>query len=462
MSKYKVYIIDEAHMLTEQAFNALLKTLEEPPEYIVFILATTDPQKMPQTILSRTQRYDFVRIPIEVINERLKYILDEERIKYDGDAIQLISKKADGSMRDALSILDQVIAYSDSLVSVDSIRSAIGLTNEEDIYELLFNIVNKNLQRTSIEFNKIIDSGISPNNFINDFCSFLNDCMLVKINNSSSIYLSEDLKDRISTNISLGYKDILHMLNMALNLSTRLKKIDNPKISLEVLIIKYVSMMKIPENKDLSISPSEDNPLELDKNRIDSNKVEKKEIVENNKVLNPKESHLIESSSEPILEQGNKELDINNKNEEIKGSIPESSEEIISNKVSSKEKNLLSQDDMFRKIKSNWDIILKKLDAINSKLSSFLEETEIQEFHDNILVLRLDEGNDFIKKVLDSDSKTIEDIVNADLGLSIKIRIETAEKNKSEKKDVSNKESIEEDHPLLDDAIKIFKGKMIS
>ena len=462
MSKYKVYIIDEAHMLTEQAFNALLKTLEEPPEYIVFILATTDPQKMPQTILSRTQRYDFVRIPIEVINERLKYILDEERIKYDGDAIQLISKKADGSMRDALSILDQVIAYSDSLVSVDSIRSAIGLTNEEDIYELLFNIVNKNLQRTSIEFNKIIDSGISPNNFINDFCSFLNDCMLVKINNSSSIYLSEDLKDRISTNISLGYKDILHMLNMALNLSTRLKKIDNPKISLEVLIIKYVSMMKIPENKDLSISPSEDNPLELDKNRIDSNKVEKKEIVENNKVLNPKESHLIESSSEPILEQGNKELDINNKNEEIKGSIPESSEEIISNKVSSKEKNLLSQDDMFRKIKSNWDIILKKLDAINSKLSSFLEETEIQEFHDNILVLKLDEGNDFIKKVLDSDSKTIEDIVNADLGLSIKIRIETAEKNKSEKKDVSNKKSIEEDHPLLDDAIKIFKGKMIS
>ena len=461
MSKYKVYIIDEAHMLTEQAFNALLKTLEEPPEYIVFILATTDPQKMPQTILSRTQRYDFIRIPVDIINERLKYILDEEKINYEEDAIQLISKKADGSMRDALSILDQVIAYSDSLVSVDSIRSAIGLTNEEDIYELLFNIVNKNLQGTSLEFNKIIDSGISPNNFINDLCSFLNDCMLVKINNSSSIYLSEDLKNRIATNIPLGYRDILHMLNMALNLSSRLKRIDNPKISLEVLIIKYVSMMQLPTNKDTS-SPSSDNkPLSVENNKIDSNKIDQKEILESNKGFTPKEPSLEQPlSSNPIPSEKSSETSSKNENEETKDPILESSEETVSNEVSTEKKEVLSQDDIFKVIKLNWDKILEKLDTINSKLSSFLEETTIHEFYDNTLVLMLDDGNDFIKKVLDSDSKIITNIINKDYGFLIKIRIEVSEKNKS--KDTSNKEPVEEEHPLLDDAMKIFKGKMIS
>ena len=109
--KYKVYIIDEAHMLTEQAFNALLKTLEEPPSYIIFILATTDPQKMPQTILSRTQRYDFMRIGGDIIVDRLKYILNEEKLEFEENAIKLISQKSDGSMRDALNILDQMICY---------------------------------------------------------------------------------------------------------------------------------------------------------------------------------------------------------------------------------------------------------------------------------------------------------------------------------------------------------------
>ena len=121
---------------------------------------------------------------------------------------------------------------------------------------------------------------------------------------------------------------------------------------------------------------------------------------------------------------------------------------------------MLSQDDIFKVIKLNWDKILEKLDTINSKLSSFLEETTIHEFYDNTLVLMLDDGNDFIKKVLDSDSKIITNIINKDYGFLIKIRIEVSEKNKS--KDTSNKEPVEEEHPLLDDAMKIFKGKMIS
>jgi len=438
MAKYKVYIIDEAHMLTEQAFNALLKTLEEPPEYIIFVLATTDPQKMPQTILSRTQRYDFVRIPVDVISDRLKYILNAEEINYEENAIQLISKKADGSMRDALSILDQVIAYSDELVSVDNLRLAIGLINEEDIYELMLSIVSKDFEAISLKFNNIIDSGISTNNFINDMCSFLNDCMLIKINiNSNNIHLSEDLKTRIDTNIPLGYKDVLQMLNMALSLSNRIKKTDNPKILLEVLMIKYASMIRISNSGDSNA------PKNLPSKKESDDISSKQDSLNNqNKAVNDKIESKVTSSVND-KEINNDRLDV----KDVKGNS---------------EQQEVSDEDVFKVVNSNWNQILEKLDTINSKLSSFLEEVTIKGFQDNTLLLSLDEGNDFIKKVLDSDSKIITNMINEDYGFSIKIQIELAEKKDSDTQSINKEDSIEEEHPLLDDAIKIFNGKIIS
>ena len=423
--KYKVYIIDEAHMLTEQAFNALLKTLEEPPEYIIFILATTDPQKMPQTILSRTQRYDFIRIPIDIISKRLKFILNQEEIDYEDNAIQLISKKSDGSMRDGLSILDQVIAFSDNNISINSIRLAIGLIDEEDMYDLILNIIKKDINNTISKLNKIIDSGISENNFINDFCSFLDDCMLIKINNKNS-YLSEELKTKINSNLSLGYKDILKMLNMALNLSARMKTIQNPKISLEVLFLRYVGMIK-----------------------TSTNDINNQEIKENNSLgsIKPPKEKLLNN----IKEYDND----NTKNNEV----------IIENKsISNKDKKSDSNIENKNKIdidiiKSNWGDIINKLDSKNSKLSSFLDEIKIQGFSGNILKLNLEDGNDFIKKVLDSDKKTIIEAIKNICGFSVDILITVS---KIEKKDNDNKDTIEKEHPLLEDAIKIFKGKIIS
>ena len=432
MAKYKVYIIDEAHMLTEQAFNALLKTLEEPPEYIIFILATTDPQKMPQTILSRTQRYDFSRISVDVINDRLKFILDQEKIIYEENAIQLISTKSDGSMRDALSILDQVIAFSDSSVSVNNIRSAIGLINEEDMYDLMISITNGDINATSLKFNQIIDSGISANNFINDLCSFLNDCMLFKINkNNNIISLSKDLKIRIAENIPLEYRDILQMLNMALNLSSRLKNLDNPKISLEVLIIKYVSMIKISNHKIRK------NPILTQE---DNSSIKSKDSPSNsNQITKSKDYNINKNNDHPDFE-------MNTDN--------------VQKEDSSTEEPALVNSNVFEIIKSNWNEILKKLDADNRKLSLFLEETRIKDFYDNTLILSLDNGNNFIKKVLESDSKIITDIIKDNYGFSVKILIEVSQSETQE--DKKEKDIAEEEHPLLDDAVKIFKGKMIS
>ncbi len=126
-AKFKVYIIDEVHMLTTQAFNALLRTLEEPPPHGKFIMCTTDIHKMPATIISRCQRYDFNRISSTIITERMKYILDEEKITYDNESLSAISLKADGSMRDALSILDQVISFAGEKIEFENITKVLGL-----------------------------------------------------------------------------------------------------------------------------------------------------------------------------------------------------------------------------------------------------------------------------------------------------------------------------------------------
>ena len=294
--KYKVYIIDEAHMLTEQAFNALLKTLEEPPAYIVFILATTDPQKMPQTILSRTQRYDFMRIGTGVTVDRLKYILNQEKLEFEENAIELISQKSDGSMRDALSMLDQIIAFSNSKITVENLRSSIGLIDQEDMYNFFDNIIKQDADGAIDLFNLIINSGISSKLFINDLLSFLNDCMLLKINkNNRHNFMSDSLKAKISKNLLFSMDDILRMIKLAFSLSARLKFIENSKISIEVLIVDYVNIIasnssyqNLKSNSDDKISDTlNTNP---DPTSIISSKIDNEETLDKEKFMDKNEA----------------------------------------------------------------------------------------------------------------------------------------------------------------------------
>ena len=405
--KYKVYIIDEAHMLTDQAFNALLKTLEEPPPNVIFILATTDPQKMPQTILSRTQRYDFARISVNAIYERLLFILNEEKIEFDNNAIELISQRADGSMRDALSILDQVIAFSNSSVNVESIREAIGIVSDNDMYNLFSHIINNDINNSLLIFNEIINSGISSTVFLENFSSFLHNCMLIKINkNNSNVFLLDDLKEKIEKENLINYIDCLKMLNMTLNLSARIKLINNPKISLEVLIAKFISM-KTSNTKSIT--------------KIDKDKIPKKE----------------------------------------KPAIEEKIAPDYSNKEVRKEDISLSKSISIDIINSNWEKIINKLDTKNSKLSSFVEESKPLEIKNNKLVLIIDNGNAFIKKVLETDKQIIIDTIKDVCSFMIDIEIILIDsKEEIETKNIEKED--EKEHPLLDDAIKMFNGKIIS
>lgn len=455
--KYKVYIIDEAHMLTEQAFNALLKTLEEPPKHVIFILATTDPQKMPQTILSRTQRYDFMRISSEVIVDRLKYILEEENISFEENALELIAQKSDGSMRDALSMLDQIIAYSDKIINIDNLRSAIGLIDQEDMYLICKAILEQNTDKAIDLYHSILDSGVSSKLFINDLVGFLNQYMLLKVNkNNKRQYISKKLKGKMLDNLNFEIKDILKMIKLGFALSARMKFIENNKVSIEVLIVDYISIIA-------------SNSL-YDKFKDNSNPKEPASNLE----LEPKQDEINIDSEQNHENSGNiddklKELERLNRNESEISNNGTNNDEVSydygnnKNTIHSESQNqILPSIDL---VKSKWNEIIQELDKQNSKLSSFLEETNAKEIKNENLILQLTNGNQFIKKVLESDKSIIINVINEICGFTIDLNVEMidAGENKAikEQKDI-DRNTDEKDHPLLDDAINMFKGKIIS
>ena len=455
--EYKVYIIDEAHMLTEQAFNALLKTLEEPPKHVIFILATTDPQKMPQTILSRTQRYDFMRISSEVIVDRLHYILKKENIDFEENAIELISQKSDGSMRDALSMLDQIIAYSDKIININNLRSAIGLIDQEDMYSICKSILEQNTDKAIDLYHSMLDSGVSSKLFVNDLIGFLNQSMLLKVNkNNKRQYISKHLKEKIIDNLNFEIKDILKMIKLGFALSARMKFIENNKVSIEVLIVDYISI--VASNSSYDKFKNNSNPeRSILNDQIDS----KQDEINKNREQNFENSNNVSDNHKELKHSQTSESEISNdETENNKASYNYEHNKDASDSVS--ESKILPSINL---VKSNWNEIIQQLDKQNSKLSSFFEETNAKEIKNEILILQLNNSNQFIKKVLESDKSIIINVINDVCGFSIDINVEMIESNKnieiaSEEDTNINKD--EKDHPLLDDAINMFKGKIIS
>jgi len=192
-SKYKIFIIDEAHQLTKEAFNALLKTLEEPPEYIVFILATTEPEKLPATILSRVERYDFKKLTLEDTIGRLKYICEQEKIKFEGEALRLIALYSEGGLRDAESLLGQISLVTSQNITKEAIEELVGAINLEKIKRFI-DILNKKDKTKAIEFiNKIYDDGFDLEIFNKEVVNYLRKLLLLKISPSLAEVLEKEL-----------------------------------------------------------------------------------------------------------------------------------------------------------------------------------------------------------------------------------------------------------------------------
>ena len=252
-SKYKVYIIDEVHMLTTQAFNALLKTLEEPPSHVIFILATTDPHKIPLTIASRCQKFRFSKIDDKKIVERLREISNLEGITIDDDALYEIARLSDGGMRDAINFLDQLVAYSNDNITIDDVYKVNGSVSYEELYTLLDNIKNNNKVKL-IEFVDYLDeSGKDVNKFVEEMLIFLKDVILYKnANILSSISTKNDYIKLVSD--KYNDKDLYDLIENLNGIQNSIKISNHSSIIFMTSILKYSDLKfgNIMENNEKS------------------------------------------------------------------------------------------------------------------------------------------------------------------------------------------------------------------
>ena len=244
LGRYKVYIIDEVHMLSTGAFNALLKTLEEPPEHVIFILATTEPHKILPTILSRCQRYDFTKLSDKDIKNRLKAVLENEGVAYNDDAIDIIISLADGGMRDALSILDQVLAYSNNKLEVQDILDIFALESKEEKLALLNSIINKDVPDVLSRINRYFSLGTDIKRLTDDLLLILKDILIYQSSRNISCLevLTED-----EAKMFFKYLDIdetMKMIDVIMSAQKDFKNVSSIVPLFEVTILKLITAKK--------------------------------------------------------------------------------------------------------------------------------------------------------------------------------------------------------------------------
>ncbi|HDG1350532.1 TPA: DNA polymerase III subunit gamma/tau [Staphylococcus aureus] len=256
-SKYKVYIIDEVHMLTTGAFNALLKTLEEPPAHAIFILATTEPHKIPPTIISRAQRFDFKAISLNQIVERLKFVEDAQQIECEDEALAFIAKASEGGMRDALSIMDQAIAFGDGTLTLQDALNVTGSVHDEALDHLFDDIVQGDVQASFKKYHQFITEGKEVNRLINDMIYFVRDTIMNKTSEKDTEY-------RALMNLEL---DMLYqMIDLINDTLVSIRFSVNQNVHFEVLLVKLAEQIKgqpqvianVAEPAQIASSPNTD------------------------------------------------------------------------------------------------------------------------------------------------------------------------------------------------------------
>ncbi len=239
-AKYKVYIIDEVHMLSKQAFNALLKTIEEPPPNVVFIFATTEINKVPSTIKSRCQQFNLRLLPVGIIFSSLKKVLDKYNVKYEDKAVLWIAKEGKGSMRDAYTLLDQVISFCDNDITLEKIQEKLGLVGEEKIAEIVSYIIKSDSYSILALYNKIIESGVSPEQLIIELIKFFRILLLKKMNIDSQNIFYEDTKKYDPFIQYFSAEDIENILEVLFLTYEKSRYSVDIKIEIELTLLKIL------------------------------------------------------------------------------------------------------------------------------------------------------------------------------------------------------------------------------
>ncbi|SET13523.1 DNA polymerase-3 subunit gamma/tau [Salinibacillus kushneri] len=256
--KYKVYIVDEVHMLSTGAFNALLKTLEEPPQHVIFILATTEPHKIPLTIISRCQRFDFKRISQSSIVDRLKDIMDSEEINVEDEALQTVALAAEGGMRDALSLLDQAISYSEeNHVTIDDVLAVTGSVSQNKLGEVMESLHNQDVKHALKLIDEFLEEGKDSGRLIFDLIYYLRDVLLYQSSNQMSDFLERAIPDERFTKLaeeldSEWTQSVIRQLNEC---QQEMRWTNSPKVFIEIAMLNIANTISSKKRQSTEVSP---------------------------------------------------------------------------------------------------------------------------------------------------------------------------------------------------------------
>lgn len=319
--KYKIYIIDEVHMLSTGAFNALLKTLEEPPSHVIFILATTEPNKIPLTILSRCQRFDFNKINMNDLVSRLKYIVNEEGRVVSDNILEQIAKISDGGLRDAINLLDQLLSLPDENINIDEVEKLSGKISTQSVYELFSYIINNDLVSILNFSTYMFDNGKNYKDLADSMLSFLRD---ISINTEVPNYFDKSYSELLSK-ITISFNNLIKMSSIINELLKELKNSNNQKMLFEIYVFQMCNILNC-----------------VDKVEVINTSMNNKKNVN---IKNDKNENINIETNQNLIDSDLKDIRINNvfagANKEILNSV-NSKYYLINDYISNKKYNMVS------------------------------------------------------------------------------------------------------------------------
>lgn len=398
--KFKIYIIDEVHMLTTEAFNALLKTLEEPPAFVKFIFATTQPHKVIPTILSRCQRFDFRRIPALEISRQLERIADSEKIEVDKDVLFAIAKSSDGSLRDAESILDQLISFTQQRISLKDVVSVLGIVEQEALFSVTEKIIQKDAKAALELLNSLIENGKDISVFLSSLIEHFRNLMIAKVTRGDSklIDLPPEICEKLlKQSESLSLEEIFSSFNILVGTQEMTKRLDSSRIPLEISLIR-LAHSKRGLAADIKHPPLKE-PLPL-----------REKIIAVDKKIEPQEDARDKHEISSVTLEG---------------------------------------------VKGAWQNIIDNLGRIRMSLATYLSEAEPTKLQGSVLTVSLPKNYSLHKETLEhKDSKAIiEKIILELLSASLRLNFILSQENKDRQNGENN--------PFIKSALEMFNGRVI-
>lgn len=441
--KYKVYIIDEVHMLSKGAFNALLKILEEPPRHLIFILATTEIEKIPATILSRSQKYNFKRISIEEISENLKNITELEGKSCDDEVFTLIAKSSDGAMRDALSVLDQLLTKNKDHIKLEDAMEVLGISSSELLFNLSEALIEKNVNESLLTIDEIYKEGVDFNTLSSQILSHFRDLLMVKtLKDPKKIVYSTFLKEFQDIAGRVDLEDLLIIIDILKNLSIEIKYAENKRVVFEMNAVKICNrilkddlLLRVKALEDKINSSSDINYFknklsqgqreDYYKNLKDSKNLENKTNNIDNSKVKPAQINK-ESINDASIEKSNQSAIIED-NGEVKG----------------KTETSLS----LEKIKMDWQKIVDELISQNSSgFGGFLKFAEVENFHDGILDIVFQDKYEFYFDYCSNPERKniLPDLLKSIYGKDIDVRMKIKKSGVDKLEEIFGKNNIED------------------